>query len=245
MSSHAHDDTGQHDGGGNGHLHAHAHAQSFPDANAQYFDAHAHEMDERPAHQELAQRVSAALLDAYQFKEEETVVMDFACGTGLVSRALAPHAKTIIGVDISQGSVDEFNRRVENQGILPEEMRAVRAELKGEDSELDGLRFDLIVCSMAYHHFASYVDMTRILAFFLKAGGHLFVVDIMKNEDGMAVIPQKFGHIVPHLHGLSESDMRGAFEGAGLQDFSYGLLTKMKRNGKDESLFLTKGVKAL
>ena len=43
--------------------------------------------------------------------------------------------------------VDRYNHRVSNQGILPEEMRAVCAELKGTDGELDDLKFDVItVC---------------------------------------------------------------------------------------------------
>lgn len=38
-----------------------------------------------------------------------------------------------------------YNRRVSENGIAPAEMRAVRAELKGEDTELDGAKFDVIV----------------------------------------------------------------------------------------------------
>lgn len=66
---------------------------------------------------------------------------------GLISKELAPYAKSIVGVDISQGVVDRYNLSVSNQGIPPEEMRAVCAELKGGDEELDGLKFDVItVC---------------------------------------------------------------------------------------------------
>ena len=102
----------------------------------------------------------------YPFDEDSTLVMDFACGTGwlepwschissslpvptlgLLSKELAPYAKSIVGVDISQGVVDRYNLSVSNQGILPEEMRAVCAELKGRDEELDRLKFDVItVC---------------------------------------------------------------------------------------------------
>jgi hypothetical protein len=43
--------------------------------------------------------------------------------------------------------VDQFNKRVEYQGIPPEEMQAVCAELKGEPGELDNERFDVVVVS--------------------------------------------------------------------------------------------------
>ena len=75
------------------------------------------------------------------------LLITLTCCLGLVSRELAPHSKQIIGVDISQGMVDKYNLRVANQGISPEEMRAICAELKGEEGELDGQKFDVIVVS--------------------------------------------------------------------------------------------------
>jgi cyclopropane fatty-acyl-phospholipid synthase-like methyltransferase len=64
-----------------------------------------------------------------------------------MSRLLAPHAKEIVGVDVSQGMVDQFNKRVEEENISREAVYAVRAELKDDESELDGKKFDLIVVS--------------------------------------------------------------------------------------------------
>jgi predicted TPR repeat methyltransferase len=43
-------------------------------------------------------------------------VLDFACGTGIVSRGLVPHCKKLVGVDISQGMVDEFNKNAAEHG---------------------------------------------------------------------------------------------------------------------------------
>ena len=42
-----------------------------------------------------------------------------------ISRYLAPYTKSIVGVDISQGMVGRYNRRVNNHGIPPEEMKVV------------------------------------------------------------------------------------------------------------------------
>jgi len=67
--------------------------------------------------------------------------------TGLISRELAPYARSILGVDISQAMVDQYNLRVFNQGIPPEEMHAVCAELEGKDGEPEGQKFDVIVVS--------------------------------------------------------------------------------------------------
>ena len=52
-----------------------------------------------------------------------------------------------MGVDISQGAVDVYNEGVSNQGLSPDEMRAVYAELEGEAGELDDLKFDVVAVS--------------------------------------------------------------------------------------------------
>jgi hypothetical protein len=44
--------------------------------------------------------------------------------------------------------VDHYNARVQNQGIPPDEMQAVCAQLNGEAGELDGAQFDVIVVSL-------------------------------------------------------------------------------------------------
>ncbi len=43
--------------------------------------------------------------------------------------------------------VDVYNRRVTEQAIPPENLKAVRAVLKGEDTELNGAKFDVIIVS--------------------------------------------------------------------------------------------------
>jgi len=52
-----------------------------------------------------------------------------------------------VGVDISENPVVLFNQWVADKGISFEKMHAIAAELKGEDGELDGLKFDVITVS--------------------------------------------------------------------------------------------------
>ena len=121
-------------------------------------------------------RAAKAFRRAYDFNQENTVVMDFACGIGastpdqptwsssslffpvllawgsigLVSQELIPYAKSIVGVDISQRMVHEYNRRVANQGISMEEMHALRADILGSGSDqLESMlgSFDVITVS--------------------------------------------------------------------------------------------------
>lgn len=121
----------------------------------------------------------------------------------MLSQALAPHTKTLIGVDISPKSVAYFNERVANQGIPEDEMKAICVELTtrgtGETDVFGGIEFGVIVvskpryiglsfhkheypqCTLAYHHFEDIAVVTKTLASYLKPGsGTLLVVDLIR-----------------------------------------------------------------
>ena len=65
----------------------------------------------------------------------------------MLSRALSPHVRSIVGVDISTACVAEYNLRVMNQGLEPEDMHAIVGTLTGAPEELEGAQFDVVVVS--------------------------------------------------------------------------------------------------
>ncbi|KAI0781452.1 S-adenosyl-L-methionine-dependent methyltransferase [Trametes elegans] len=231
------------------HAHAHAHVRGGHDiveANRAYFDENAEKFEEQhPEARQVGLNSVNAMREAYPalFDKARTEVMDFACGTGLVSQALRPHVKHVTGVDISQASVDFYNKQAAEKGVA-DDIHAVCAELKGEPGELGGAKFDLVTCCASYHHFPSIDDTTRLLASFLKPGGTLLVVDLAATPDGQELVPATHHHLVPHTHGLTEDQMRAAFEGAGLTGFemreAHTTMTKVFGNTK---WFLARGVK--
>jgi len=244
MADHTH--THSHGNLHGGLVASHSHGHDYAAANKAHFDdAAAANYDKRQDAIELTRRQSNAMIKAYPFNESETTVMDFACGPGLISRGLAPYAKKIVGVDISEAMVKQYNLRVENQGIPPEEMQAVCAELKGTAEELDGLKFDVVVCANAYHHFDSIESVTHTLAFFLKPGGSLLVSDILKSPDGVSTLKAIPLDIVAHQGGFEDADIRKAFAAAGLHLATFEKVTSAKKDGQDIDFFLTKGVKSL
>lgn len=182
-------------------------------ANREYFNQNAHKYDDRPLAVKLAREVGEFVISKYPFDEEKTVLLDFACGTGLVSQALAPHCKKIVGVDISQGMVDWYNMRVANQGIDSQEMKAICVELKGTEDELDGIKFDIVICSMSYHHFNNIDVITKTLAYHLKPGGRLMVVDIILDPSFATFSSSSYGHAGHHHAVHSEAGNR--YDGQG------------------------------
>ncbi|KAJ7348928.1 S-adenosyl-L-methionine-dependent methyltransferase [Mycena albidolilacea] len=223
------------------HHHHHHDHHDFASANQAFFDKHAHQADHRPQAKEMAASVCKAVLEAYPFDKEATVVLDYACGTGIVARSIAPHCKTLIGVDISQGMVDEFNTGVQDHGIPVEKMRAVRVELKGEETELEGIKFDVVMCSLAYHHIEDILAVTRLLTFFLKPGGTLIVVDYPEMD--ATAVPKEALPMIAHKSGISEAGIKAAYDGAGLGNFQQVLFKGPKSGMHPEDIFLAKGVK--
>ncbi|TFY71652.1 hypothetical protein EVG20_g1362 [Dentipellis fragilis] len=249
---------GGHQGDGNG-------PDTLADANKQHFTDIAETYGELPSAKKLAKYLAVAMRKLYAFDKNSTSVLDFGCGpgkpdsilvfdaarwnscmdgcTGLVSSELAADTKKVVGVDISEGMVEQYNKRMQKLGVPPEEMHALCLELKGEPGELDGAKFDIVVCSMAYHHIDDIAATTRLLVGFLKPGGHLIICDMTRGEEGREIVPEPFHEIVSHEYGFSEADIRANFEGAGLKYFGFQLLVKARVHGLTVDLFVGRGVK--
>lgn len=184
----------------------------------------------------------------------------------MISRELSPYVKQVVGIDVSQGMVDQFNARVSYQGIPSEEMQAICYDLKGDESELSGKKFDVIVvsvmhrqfqvvilcqlvlqCSMAYHHFPDLDATTRMLAFFLKAGGTLVIVDLVRRSN-KEIHPEEeqktcHGQVVAHKGGIDETLISRAFECAGLENYIYRPCVRIASKKGEDRLFLARGTK--
>ena len=91
--------------------HHHHHHHDYAQANADHFSEKSRDYITEFS-TELAKRCASAILKSYPFDPSQTEVLDFACGPGLVSFQLLPHAKKIIGADLASGMVDVFNENV-------------------------------------------------------------------------------------------------------------------------------------
>ena len=133
------------------------------------FDKEASLWDEKPRRVELAKAVAKyAQKDCY-----EKSVLDFGCGTGLVSLEL--DAKEILGVDLSCEMVKKFNQKAQ--------MLGKKAKAICEDVNNMNKKFDIIVSSMVFHHIKDIQEMLKILSEKLNKNGKLFIADLYL-EDG-------------------------------------------------------------
>jgi len=133
------------------------------------FDKEANLWDEKPRRVELGKAVAKyTQKDCY-----EKSVLDFGCGTGLVSLEL--DAKEILGVDLSPQMVKIFNQKAQ---ILGKNAKAICEDVNNVNK-----KFDVIVASMVFHHIKDINLMLKILSKKLNPNGKLFIADLYK-EDG-------------------------------------------------------------
>ncbi|KAI0031347.1 S-adenosyl-L-methionine-dependent methyltransferase, partial [Vararia minispora EC-137] len=207
------------------HVHQHSHDHSYIQANVEHFDKMVDEYENIPGARELMTHIGATFRKTGVFSKEKTNVLDFACGIGMLSREIFPISKSIVGIDISPNSVKAYNHRAAELGAQPGEMGAVTLDILHDDlAVLGGAKFDVAVCSMAYHHFEHPDEITRALVALLNPDGHLFVVDFLHGHPLHKAKSPLSGEIegyVPHVNGFSAEQMRATFEGAGLQDFKF------------------------
>ncbi|KAG9231160.1 S-adenosyl-L-methionine-dependent methyltransferase [Amylocarpus encephaloides] len=184
-------------------------------------------------------------------------LLDYACGTGLVSRALAPYATQCIGIDLSEGMVAEYNKSVSNQGIPESEMFARVGNLLDSNnpspdsfSGEEFFKFDLAVVGLGFHHFDDPRFAAKQLTSRLKPGGVLFIIDFLPHEH-LHQHDHPAAHTVTHA-GFSEAEVKEMFEEAGAGgDFEYLVVGKgivfdgVKENGATmkREVFMARGSK--
>jgi len=150
-----------------GHGHSHTHGHDYLKANADFFDSEP--IEEWPHAEAASVRTVKAIRETVNLDKDKTTLLEFGCGAGrpgnfaiiqqsadsrcagLVSGKLIPYVKQIVGVDISQRSIDAFAERFKKLSIPLEQARAVKIELKGDENELDGQKFDIVIVSQLNH----------------------------------------------------------------------------------------------
>ncbi|KAM5344874.1 hypothetical protein ACJ41O_010736 [Fusarium nematophilum] len=186
-----------------------------------------------------------------------TKLLDYACGNGVASRALAPFVSKVRGMDIASGMTEQYNQMTQNAGFPPEKMRAIQGDLVDPDAtpsdELHSdefFNFDVIVMCMALHHVEDPDKMIERLTERLSEGGVLVIVDwVAVSESGCPEAEQakKLSNHTMTRMGFTEADVRGGYEKAGLEGWGWKWAKARsqvpKEIGGEQQLFLARGRK--
>lgn len=187
------------------------------------FDKGAAEWDEKPERVKLANDVAQTILARVALGRDMDV-LDFGCGTGLVTLNLQPRVRSVTGVDTSAGMLEVLRSKVEKQGIANVETRLLDLE-KGDS--LEG-PFHAVVSSMALHHVPDTGAILRRFHGLLAPGGILALADL--DLDGGNFHSDNHG--VFH-HGFNRKALKEAFEKAGFGEVRDWNAAEALRKGPD------------
>lgn len=202
------------------------------------FDRDAPSWDEKNHRLLLADDVSQAIRREVELYPEMSV-LDFGCGTGLVSMPFAPKVAKLTGVDTSAGMLTVFMEKARASGYT--HVETLNRNLADGD-ELPGT-YDLIMSSMTFHHVADISVVINTLVKALNPGGKLCIADLdpdfgLFHSDNTGV----------HHYGFEREMVMDKFRSAGLANVHAVTAKILPRVGADNikrefSVFLITGEK--
>ena len=146
--------------------------------NVKRFDKAAAAWEEKPMRVALARRVAEAIQQAVPLAATMRV-LEYGCGTGMISRALSPHVARITAVDTSPQMLEVLRQKAGEEKIT--NIETLVHDLSSEPLPLK--EFDLVMSSMTLHHIPDTEALLRGFFTILKPGGYLAVADLV-TEDG-------------------------------------------------------------
>ncbi len=146
-------------------------------------------------------------------------VVDFGCGTGVLSVELARWAHRVTAVDRSAVALEAARIRAKREGL--NNIHFVEADLHALPKNLGGK--DLVVISQSLHHVAQPELVLAGAAKVLKPGGRVVVLELMPHDEQW--VKSRLGH---HHLGFEPSALVTAMGAAGFSDVQ---LTPSARDG--------------
>jgi len=172
------------------------------------FDKEAAQWDAQSRRVKLANDVARAIIR--EINPSVTMdVIDFGCGTGLLTLNLQPFVKSITGLDSSQEMLGMLEKKVAAQGLSNVQTQFVDIENK---RGIDG-SYDLIVSNMTLHHVPDTAALFKEWFRILRPKGQLCFADL-DAEDG-SFHPDNTG--VFHF-GFDREKLRQLLQDAGFSD---------------------------
>lgn len=189
--------------------------------NNTYFDDAAATWDNEPRRVALMKAVGEAILrEARPTKEMD--VLDYGCGTGLVSLFLLPHVHRVVGADSSSGMLEVLAGKLARGGI--ENMSVMHLDL--ERASIPSERYHLIVASMALHHIADTERVLRAFHGLLLPGGTLCIADL-DSEPGIFHAPEAAASV--HHHGFNRCELKNRLCEIGFQRVRHATAYTVRR----------------
>jgi ubiquinone/menaquinone biosynthesis C-methylase UbiE len=142
------------------------------------FEEKAKTFDSNPIAIEISSKFSNEVKKNINLKKDYRL-LDFGCGTGLVSLPFSSLVNSIVMVDNSKAMLNKLREKVLYAKLTNIEIY----EGNIEDLDIEQSSIDLIVSSMTFHHIDNIPKILKILYDLLKENGCIIIGDLCR-EDG-------------------------------------------------------------
>jgi len=137
------------------------------------FDKGAAAWDEEPKRVALANDIAQAIIQNISLADNMDV-MDFGCGTGLLTFHLQPLVRSITGVDSSRGMLEVLTAKAEKLQV-----KNVRTQFRDlENGDMLSGRYHLVASSMTLHHIQEIAQLLRALHEIILPSGSIALADL-------------------------------------------------------------------
>ncbi|RBM35828.1 SAM-dependent methyltransferase [Vibrio tarriae] len=171
------------------------------------WDEYAANWEKDPATHAFAQSVFEHLTKILPLQGKH--ILDFGCGTGLLSQRMSPLARDIVALDSSEAMIEELDRK-ELRNVEP----VVDSLTRGLVAQHPAFRkqFDLVVASSVCAFLPNLQDVADIIFTLVDEGGYFVHFDWLadgKSETGLATTDIES---VLHIAGFSSVETQMAFD---------------------------------
>jgi 2-polyprenyl-3-methyl-5-hydroxy-6-metoxy-1,4-benzoquinol methylase len=159
-------------------------------------------------------------------------IMDFGCGTGLLSFKIAPMVRRVVGIDLSEKMLEQLaSKNTPECEVIPM-VRDILTEPLEE-------RFHGIVSSMAIHHVEKSEALFKTFYEHLKPGGFIAIADL-EAEDGTF---HTHGNEGVHHYGFDKETLRAIIERSGFNQVRFHHVHTVEKESGVYPIFLVTGMK--
>ena len=167
-----------------------------------------------------------------------TTVIDVGTGTGFLAEAAIDAGATVIGIDLSEGMLEQVSTRLRGKPFAARQS-------DGSTLPLNGSEADAVIANMFLHHAEDPPEAIRQMAAALKPGGRLVITDADTHEHEWLRTEQHDRWL-----GFAREDIARWFREAGLEQVTVGdtqeICSPTSECGTRAAItiFLARGVKA-
>lgn len=187
------------------------------------FNKDAAKWDENPGRLKMAESVFNTINSNLKLTKNMRI-LDFGCGTGLLSLRLLPLVHSVTAADSSEGMLEVLNSKITEQNL--ENIKTLLIDID-KNEHLTG-EYDVVTSSMTMHHIKNPAQLLKQFYSIIAPGGSLCIADLDSDEGKFHDDNAGVFHM-----GFHRDEMKSIFADAGFKDINDFTAAEISKPDKD------------